>query len=288
MENLDLGIGAGLAALASVIMFAYTAEWSDIWIATAILAVAATSTLMSLAVWGRQRESLWLRPLAVLGAVANVVVFGMALGLLPDQALLIGVLLSVGVQVIAVGLTRSLPGVLAVGPIVLGVAFVLSVSESVGGSAQWYTVPLGIVVLAEVEIFRTMPRVSDPAGGRNLIVLLEWIGLGILAAPPLVEMFTLSLFAGLASVAVAVAVFVWGVATRVRRRVVAAASLLVATLVLMLFAAAAGSAPDSAFFWILAIGIGFAVMLVAGLVEAYRSKKGKTMARLDQLMVGWE
>ena len=279
---------AGLAALASVIMFAYTAGRSDTWIATATLVVAVTSTLMSLAVWGRQRWSLWLRPLVVLGTVSNAIAAAVALGQLPNQSLLIGVLLSVGAQVIAVGFTRSLPGLLAIGPPVLGIAFVLSVSESVGGSAQWYTAPLGIVVLTEVEIFRTMPRFSDPTGDRSFVVLVEWIGLGILAAPPLVEMFTLSLFAGLLSLAVAAAVFVWGVATRVRRRVVAAASLSVATLVLMLFAAAAGSAPDSAFFWILAVGIGFAVMLVAGLVEAYRSKKGKTMARLDQLMVGWE
>ncbi len=120
------------------------------------------------------------------------------------------------------------------------------------------------------------------------MVLLEWIGIGLLAVPALVEMFTVSLFVGLVALLVAVLVFVWGVATRIRRRVLAAASLTVATLVLIVFAAAAGGAPDSAFFWIVAIGIGLSVMLIAGMVEAFRSAKGRTMARLNELMEGWQ
>lgn len=280
--------GSGLTALASMLTLAYAARWSGDLTAIAVLMLATASTFVSLVVWRHGSESLWLQPLIMLGAVANAIAAALALGALPDQTLLIGVLLSVGVQVIAVGLTRSLPGVLSIGPPLLGGAFLLSVSESVGGSAQWFTAPLGIVLLAEVEIFRKLPRFSDSTGDRSLIVLLEWIGLGILAAPPMVEMFVVSLFAGLIGLATALVVFFWGIFTRVRRRVVAAASLAVATLVLSLFAAAAGSAPASAFFWIVAVGTGSAVMLVAGLVEAYRSKKGKTMARVDQLMDGWE
>jgi hypothetical protein len=31
-----------------------------------------------------------------------------------------------------------------------------------------------------------------------------------------------------------------------------------------------------------------AVMLVAALIEAYRTRRGQVMTRLDQLMDGWE
>ncbi len=279
---------AGLTALGSLITFLYTAGWSDVSVTATLLVLAAVSTLLSLWVWRRRSESPWIRPLIVIGSAANVIAAALAIGRMPDKTLLIGVLMSIGVQVIAVGLTRALPGVLAIGPPVLAVAFILSVIESVSGSAQWYTAPLGLVLLAEVEIFRSLPRFADPDDDPSLIILLEWAGLGILAAPPLVEMFTVSLFVGLAAIVVSIAVFIWGVATKVRRRVIAAAGLATATLVLALFAAAAGSAPESAFFWIVAVGIGFAVMLVAGLVEAYRSKKGKTMVHLDQLMEGWK
>jgi hypothetical protein len=279
---------SGLTALTALLTVSSSAGWSDLSIATIILLIAASSTLASLWLWRRRSESVWARPLVVLGVMANLIAASLAMGQLPARGLLIGVLVAVGVQTIAIGLIRGAAGVLAIGPPLLGAAFILSVAESVGGSAQWYTTPLGLVLLSEVEILRSLPRFSAPDADRSPIVILEWVALGILAAPPLVEMFTTTLYLGVLALAVAVAVFIWGVVTRVRRRVVAAGSLAVATLVLLIFAAAAGSAPASAFFWIVAVGIGFSVMLVAGLLEAYRSKKGRTMSRLDQLMSGWE
>jgi peptidoglycan/LPS O-acetylase OafA/YrhL len=279
---------SGPLALAALLTVSFSAGWPDFSTASVILLIAASSTLASLWLWRRRRGSVWTRPLVVLGIVANLIVAILSVGQLPARGLLVGVLIAVGVQVMAVGIIRESPGVLAMGPPLLGAAFILSVAESVGGSAQWYTAPLGVVLLSEVEILRSLPRYSAPEADRTPIVVLEWVALGVLAAPPLVEMFTTSLFLGVLALAVAVAVFLWGVVTRVRRRVVAAASLAVATLVLLIFAAAAGSAPASAFFWVVAVGIGLSVMLVAGLLEAYRSKKGRTMSRLDQLMAGWE
>lgn len=256
-------------------------------IAAIIVSLAAVATFGGLAIWRRHASSVWTRPTIVFAALSNFV--GVALASSEGSTLLwTGFLLSIGVQAIAVGLVRSTPGVLAIGPPALGLAFILTMSESLGGSAQWLTIPAGLVLLAEVEIFRSLPGPGSELATRQTLTVLEWIGLGILAAPSLVEMFTSSLFAGLTALAVAVLAFVWGVATKVKRRVISAASLALATLVLLIFAAGAGRAPDSAFFWIVAIGVGFAVMLVAGLVEAYRSKKGRIMARVDQLMEGWE
>jgi hypothetical protein len=56
----------------------------------------------------------------------------------------------------------------------------------------------------------------------------------------------------------------------------------------MVVAATTARAPNSAFFWILVVGVGFALMMVVAFVEAYRSRKGQVMARLGQLMEGWE
>jgi hypothetical protein len=277
-----------IAALSSVITFAYTSGWSHQQVAIVTILVATVGTMVTLMVWRRSEGSPWVRPLIVLASISNVIAAIIAISLFPERTLLVGVLLSVGIQAIAVGLSRYVPPIVAVGPPLLGTAFILSLSESIGGSAQWFTVPIGVVLLSEVEIFRILPGERRGGAARQLIVFLEWAGLGILSAPALVEMFTVSLFMGLVAVGVAVAVFIWGVATRIRRRVVSAAALAIATMVLMIFAAAAGSAPSSAFFWIVAIGVGFAVLLVAGFVEAYRSKKGKAMARLDFLMEGWE
>jgi hypothetical protein len=279
---------SGGFGLTSFLVYADAAGWSTRWvtIGTILIAVAATGT--ALLVWRNRPDSAWARPALIVAGLANLVSGALAIALLPEQELLAGVMLSVGLQVTAVGLSRVMPWLLSCGPPLLGAAFVVSVGQSVGGSAQWYTVPAGLVLLSEVEIYRSASPAEPSAHRRDAAIIMEWVGLGLLAAPPLVEMFTRSLFMGLGGLAVAVAVFLWGVASRVRRRVVAAAALAVATVVLMLFAAAAGSAPASAFFWIVAIGVGLTVMLVAGLVEAYRTKRGRTISRLDALMEGWE
>jgi hypothetical protein len=57
---------------------------------------------------------------------------------------------------------------------------------------------------------------------------------------------------------------------------------------LTLAAAAASNAPTNAAFWIVGGGIGFSIMLIAGIVEAYRSRSGALMTRLGDLMEDWE
>jgi hypothetical protein len=228
------------------------------------------------------------RPLAILAALANLQAVWLALKALPEGTLPAAVLLSIGVQVLALGFIRNSARILAVGPPLIGLSFVLVAAGSVSGTAQWYTVPAALVLLAEVEILRKLRRDTRREPAATDALVLEWAGIGLLAAPSLAEMFTTGLGYGLVAFGVAGAVFLWAVVTRVIRRAIAAASLAVAAAVLLVVAAAAGAAPDTAFFWIVAAGIGFAVMLVAALVEAYRSRKGRTMTRLSELMEGWE
>ena len=76
--------------------------------------------------------------------------------------------------------------------------------------------------------------------------------------------------------------------TRVRRRVVAALVLATVSAVLWVTAAAADSSPQSAFFWIITAGVGIASLLAIAMIESYRSRSGRVMSRIDQLMEGWE
>jgi hypothetical protein len=280
--------GSAVAALLSLNRFAGAAGWPDELFAPGVAVLAALATFGALALWRRRPGSSWVRPLAVLAVISNLEALFLVNIAWPQRALLVAVLLSIGVQVLAVGAARNSPGILALGPPLVGLSFILAIAESASGTAQWYTVPIALVLLAEVEILRKMRR----DGGREMdaadALALEWAGLGLLATPSLVEMFTTGLGFGLLALGIAAAVFLWAIVTRVRRRAIGSASLAVIAAVMLLVAAAAGAAPASAFFWIVAAGIGFAVMLVAALVEAYRSRKGRTMARLNQLMEGWE
>ena len=276
-----------LVGLAAITSLAFAIELDDVGVTLTVLAVAVLATSASLWLWRKNPDSVWMTPLIVLGVFANLEAAGFALNS-PDAAdLLVAVLFSIGIQAIAIGLTLDRAGVLAIGPPVIGIAFILMIGESVSGSAQWYTVPIGLVLLSEVEILRKVRKASGGDMNGAEVMVLEWAGIALLSAPPLVEMFTSAIIYGLVAFGIAGLLLVWAILTKVRRRAITAAALAVGTAVLILFAAAAGGAPDSAFFWIVAVGVGFAVSLVAALVEAYRSKKGHIMARVDQLMEGW-
>jgi hypothetical protein len=278
---------AAITALAALNYAADSTGWSQSVFATVLVVLAAAATFSSLVLWRQQKTTTWVTPLVVLAVVVNLETIYFAVQAWPDRAMAVAVLIAIGVQSIAIGTSRSLPSVLALGPPAVGLAFILAVGEGVSGNALWYTVPIALVLLAEVEILRATRRAAGAPPGQDAVVL-EWAGIGLLATPPLVEMFTNSLIYGLMAFATAGAILIWAVLTKVRRRTVTAACLALATAVLMIFAAASAAAPESAAFWILAGGIGFAVMLVAALVEAYRTRRGQVMSRLDQLMDGWE
>ena len=276
---------AGVAALARL---ALAAEWHDALFAAGFVVLAAIATSAGLVSWRRSSQSLWIRPIFVVSGLANLVAFVQALGTLPERGLVVAVVLTLGAQAIAVGLIRGFAGLLAAGPPLVGLGFIVAVAGNVSGTAQWYSIPTAVVLLSEVEILRWHRRGDGEAVARQDVLVLEWAGLGLLAAPPLVEMFTRGLAHGWSAVGIAIGVMVWGIVTRMRRRFVAAASVAITTSVLMIVAATAARAPSSAFFWILAAGVGFALMMVVAFVEAYRSRKGQFMARLGQLMEGWE
>lgn len=277
-----------VAGLAAITLLALGQEVADSTLAGAVLGIALGATLLTLMVGRATPGSAWLRPVVVLGVAANLEAGAFAAIDLPSTRLLVASLLAIGVQALATGITMDRPGILALGPPALGTAFILMIAENIGGSPQWFTIPLGLVVLAEVEIVRSANGNSTRDTGYFEIVMLEWLGIGLLATPPLVEMFTSGPAFGLTAFGIAALLLVWAAVTRLRRRAIAAASLALASGVLMLFAAAAGSAPDSAVFWIIAVGVGFSVMLVAASIEAYRSKKGRFIGRFDQLMEGWQ
>jgi hypothetical protein len=279
---------SSVVGVAALTRLAVTAESPDALFAAGFVVVAAIATSAALVLWRRSAQSVWIRPIFVVSGLANLVALVRALGTLPERGFVVTVVLTLGAQAIAVGLIRGLPGMLAAGPPLIGFGFILAVAGNVSGTAQWYTIPVAVVLLSEVEILRWQRRSDDGATTRQDVLVLEWAALGLLAGPPLVEMFTRGLAHGWTAVGIAIGVMLWGIVTRVRRRFVAAASLTITTSVLMVVAATTARAPNSAFFWILVVGVGFALMMVVAFVEAYRSRKGQVMARLGQLMEGWE
>jgi hypothetical protein len=83
---------------------------------------------------------------------------------------------------------------------------------------------------------------------------------------------------------------VWGVITRVRRRVFAGAFAVVGALVLILAVPVVQFVPDvtGALLWVTLGGIGLLLLFAATTIEHNRARVRATVRRLDQLMSGWE
>jgi hypothetical protein len=278
-----------LGVLAALAMLVHGLEQDALFLVTAVLVLSVLASVVLVVLGARNLPATaWARPLALFVVAASLLAAVLALTLLPDGPPITGVLLVIGVEATLIGMAWRHGLVLAIAPLALGAASILLIAESAVGVVQWYTLPLAIVMLAEIEIVRTFPigRVED-APAPN-VVWAEWFAIGLGVLPAVVDTFARSLASSFIAFGFALGLFLWALLTRLRRRAVAAAAVGAASAVLVIAAALAGSAPDSSSFWIIAVGLGFAVMSVAGVIEAARSRRGFAVRRIDELMGDWE
>jgi hypothetical protein len=280
---------AGLSTLAALMMIAHGLQASTAAMAGVAIGAGLLATLVALLLWtAADAPKVWVRPLATAGVAASAQAAVLAGVLWPRPDVMAGTLLALGVQAVASGLTLRRPALLSLAPGFVLAAWLVIVGQSLGGNVQWYTAPIAVALLIEVDIARWDRRLRGASLPTRELLLLEWSGVGLLALPSLTQMFTRGLVFALVATAFAATLLFWAVVSRVRRRVIASAALATATSVLTIAAAVAGRAPASAIFWILIVGVGFTVMLVVAMVEAYRSRTGRVMARFDELAQGWE
>ena len=279
---------SALVALAAGTVLGLGMEAPYETMATGAILAGVAATMVALWMSTRRSSSLWIQPLLFLGVVATIEALAFAVATLPRRDVLALVLLGTAAQVVAFGLIRQKPVVVSLGPPIVLAAWIGVAGEASQGRALWFTVPIAVALIAEVDIARWSRRRAEEPLVTPELLALEYGAIGLLGAVVLVEMFASSVAYGLLAFAFSGGLLLWAAATRVRRRAIAAAVLATVTAVLVIFAAAASAAPPSAFFWIVAAGTGFAVMLAMALIEAYRSKTGSVMLRFDELMEGWE
>ena len=195
-----------------------------------------------------------------------------------------------GIESAAAGvvLRRTAPLVLA--PLLLSGAWIVFTREAFAGDPQWFTVPLGLAVLAVVEVLRwDLRRRGRPTHVPELVAL-EIAGFAFLIGASPLRVIQGSSWAGAVGVALGVLVAGWGALTRVRRRLWLGLAAVVGSLVLMVIVPLAQDPPEvaGATLWMLLAATGIAVVLVATALERWRARIGAGMHRLGALMSGWE
>lgn len=283
-----LRTGSGVPALGALAAILLALDVPPLGVGVAMTVVASIATLSCVVLVGANRDSGWIGATVVTSIAATLLAVPAAITEYPATELAVLIVIAIGGQAIAYGVVFKQRGLIAIGPPMLGLAAIVLAAESASGSALWYAVPIAVVMLAEADILRPMMSNDSDEGRSVALLVLEWSGIALIGLPPLAEMFTTNLAFGLIGFALAVGLMAWALLTKVKRRVLAACVVATSSAMLSLAAAAASNVQDSAGFWIIGGGIGLSIMLIAGFVEAYRSRSGALMNRLGDLMEDWE
>jgi hypothetical protein len=270
--------GAILAVLA-VNAVAYGLEATpDAWsIIFTFLGLALT--IASLAAWHARRIR-W-QPLGIAAFLIAAEAVVVAASVWPRRDLILPALLAAGAESVAAGIILRRPLLVAAGPVAALAAWFTTFTEPVA-APEWYTTPIGLALLAEVEIGRWWRRHDTGSLDSMELAVAEVTGVGLLAIVPLTQMFSAGLGHGAVAFGTAVALFVWGLVTGVGLRAISALVLATVTAVLWIAAVAAAASPPSAFLWIMIAGVGVAALLVMALVESYRSRTGHLMSWISR------
>jgi hypothetical protein len=292
----------GLLAFAAVQVLlaagrAAPARWA---LATMALAVAATAGCLA---WWRNLErtpeqvgqatrwtlgTSWLAALVPLAGAAGVGALVVA-GIDGRRGPLAAALLVLGLEAAAGSLVLARPGLGLLAPPLACVAWLELTAEAVGGDPQWLTVPVGLTLLAVVELTRGLRRRAGTPVDQQLR-LLDHAGMLLLVGAALVQTVTSATVYGLVAGLLGVGLCAWGAVTRVRRRVVVGSVTLLLALFGMIAVPVAQLVPQfhGAALWIVLTLLGLALVAVAISLEQGQARLASAVGRIDRLLQGWE
>ncbi len=231
----------------------------------------------------RPAPSDWLLP--VTGGGLAAVVLALGIGAASGSALLAAPFAGATVQVAAAGFAWRKVGLRLAAPVLAWATWAALVPEvAAGASASWYTLPVGLALLAVVAMWRAERRSQGLAPSDQPGVALELTGIAFLVVTSWVQAFTVSVLHALLATAIGIAVLAWGLTTRVRRRFAAGAVVIVVSLVLAVMAPLVHLVPvwGGAAVWIAVAVLGMVAVLVATLLERGKAAAERAGER------GWE
>ena len=281
-------VAAGSAA-AAWLPAAWAVEPSE-WVATAVGTCAALGALVSvLALHGMRPKDPWVAPGSMYAVTTQALAALAALATLPDNTLMVVVLLAVSGELIALGVIHARPELFVVAPAVACGAWVLGARDTLAGQPNWFTIPIGFTLLVMVGLVRWIRRGRGAAVTGFDVIALEFVGMSVMVAPPIAEVLAGSLWNALVAVVIGIALANWGALTRVRRRAAFGAVTVVLATVLVigvpLSEAVTWRGPA---LWMALSLLGIAAIIVASTLERGRDAVRQASRRLDEMTAGWE
>ncbi|WP_372594723.1 hypothetical protein, partial [Actinotalea sp.] len=228
-------------------------------------------------------RQVWLGPVTAGGSAAVL------LALAADPSGLAAALAGATVQIAAAGHAWRRVGLRLAAPVLAWATWAAWVPEvAAGATASWYTLPVGLALLVVAGVWRGDRRARGAVSGDPTGVVLELTGIAFLVVTSWVQAVTVSVVHALVAAGIGALVLVWGLATRVRRRVAAAAVVVLVSLVLAVAVPLVALLPawGGAAVWIAVAVVGLVAVLAATLLE-----KGRAAVRAASQRAaaqGWE
>jgi hypothetical protein len=276
----------GVAAVVEALVVVSATSTAQVY----VLAALGVVTAVGLLTVGRAALGPWSAPAAVGSALTTVMSVGAALVVLPDTALLPVALLAAAICAASIGTAWHDVTLTVLAPVLACAAWIVWAQGALDGNPQWTTVPVGLTLLVIVGLVRRAYRERGARVDGDEVQLLELVGVAFLVGASYVQVFTVGLQYTLLAAALGLGVVVWGVLTRVRRRLVAGCVVVLTALLLLVLVPLAHLLPafTSAAVWVAIAGIGLVALMAATLLEQGRAVVRRGIDELHHLTEGWE
>ncbi len=291
-----IAVAPVLAALLAGLTAAPANSFTRVVVLTLVSLVTAVVVVVAARAGTRGLEL----PLVVLGVATLVLGAGFALAAervvgpggqgVPRSTLLAVVLAVAAVQAAAYGVALRVLGLRLSAPVLAWLAWVVFALDALGDVVVWYTVPVGLAMIAVVGVWRADRRRRGLPASEPAVAALDLAGIAFLVVASFAAAFTQSVWHALVAAGIGVLVFFWAVLTRVRRRLLAGAVIVLAGLVIAVVLPLVALVPawGGAALWVAVAVVGLLVVLAATFLERGRAALVGGRARLRTATTGWE
>jgi hypothetical protein len=258
------------------------------------MVVGLVGTLVALCLVTMRPASPWLQPWVVAGGVASSVaivvsVSGFGNGDL-HASVAMAALLAAAVEAAALGTTMRNTEILALSPLLACAGWLVFAHDALVGEPLWFGVPIGLALLVDTGLIRWRHRTDGEPVATSTLIALDDIGMIFVLSTPLLEAVTEHPLYAAVGIALGTTICVWGVVTKVRRRVVGGASGVVGGVLLLVALPLAQLVPKTTApaAWTVIAAAGAVMIVIAAYLEHGQARVRHSIGRLETLMDGWE
>lgn len=287
-----LRYASALATWGALLLARAAAELGATPTVIAATVIASSAALVALSLHSVRDRSPWIGPWLTFAVAVQAGGTGF---LDPARSELVAlVLLVVAVQVVAIAITVGERYVLLLAPLFALAAWLVIAADALRGDPNWFTAPIGLVILVEVAMVRwvrrTRPGATYSPDVNGVIVTLELIAMSVMVGPMLTRIVTLELWYAVPAILLGVAITVWGGVTKVRRRAAFGVGSVLLAVTLLIGVPVARAVPNLSgpALWLTIAGMGLVAIVVATMLEQGRSVVRRWAVALDEMTNDWE